>query len=100
MEHSGAYLLFSEVQGGGKQAPLCAHHVLLPCKLLLQSGQLVTGEDGPDSLGFASLGFEDGEAALGDQEAWRQTKEGRSGWRKALGGVPFRVGSPLKDPFL
>lgn len=69
MEHGGAYLLFSEVQGGGEQAPLCAHHVLLPGELLLQPGQLVAGEDGPDTLGFASLGFEDGEAALGDQEA-------------------------------
>lgn len=71
MERGGAYLFFSEVQGGGEQAPLRAHHVLLPCKLLLQPGQLVAGEDGPDPLGFASLGFEDGEAALGDEEAWR-----------------------------
>lgn len=100
MEYGGPYLLFSEVQGGGKQAPLRAHHILLPCKLLLQPGQLVTGEDGPDSLGFGSLGFEDGEAALGDQKAWRGEKEGRSGWRKALGRVPFRVGSLLGRSFL
>ena len=65
------FLLFSEVQGGGEQAPFCAHHVLLPCKLLLQPGQLVAGEDSPDSLSFANLGFEDREAALGDQEAWK-----------------------------
>lgn len=71
MERGGSYLLFSEVQGGGEQASLRAHHVLLPRKLLLQPGQLVAGEDGPDPLGFASLGFEDGQAALGDQEAWR-----------------------------
>lgn len=67
-EHGEAYLLLGEAQGRGEQAPLCAHHVLLPGKLLLQPCQLLTGEDGPDSLGFARLGFEDGEAALGDQE--------------------------------
>lgn len=71
MEHGGAYLLLSEVQSGGEQTPLHAHHILLPRKLLLQPGQLVAGEDGPDSLGFAGLGFDDREAALGDQEAWR-----------------------------
>lgn len=71
MDHGGAHLLFGEVQGGGEQAPLRAHHVLLPRKLLLQPRQLVAGEDGPDSLGFAGLGFDCREATLGDQEAWR-----------------------------
>lgn len=66
-----SHLLLGEVQCRSKQAPLRAHHVLLPGKLLLQPCQLVAGEDGAHPLGFASLGFEDGEAALGEQEPWR-----------------------------
>lgn len=79
----GAHLLLGEVQGGGEQAALLPHQVLLPRKLLLQPRQLLAAEDGPDTLGFARLGFEQGQAALGDQEAWRGHREG-SGWRGPL----------------
>ena len=68
---AGAHLLLGEVQGGGEQAALLPHQVLLPRELLLQPCQLLAAEDGPDTLGFARLGFEQGEATLGDQEAWR-----------------------------
>lgn len=67
----GAHLLLGEVQGGGEQAALLPHQVLLPGKLLLQPRQLLAAEDGPDTLGLAGLAFEQGQAALGDQETWR-----------------------------
>lgn len=49
-QHLLSYLSFCELQSRGQEEPLRADHVLLPRKLLLQSGELLAGEAGAHPL--------------------------------------------------
>lgn len=51
------YLCFSELESRCQEKALWSHHVLLPCELFLQSGQLLIGKTCAHALWFSCFVF-------------------------------------------